>query len=198
MIVDRMTPATSAWFKPGRTSPASTASSSTFSSSVTRGTKARAASVWCAVSSWWQNSAMTGVGLFFDGASLGRREAHAVVLHDEGVEPFEGRVLAGDLLFEPVRRREDRLVEEGEEQLVLAGEVLVEAAQGLAGAVHHLLDGELLAGLRPAQQLEAGVEEALDPSLAAEPGRVQGPRHGEVAPSDRFGGGGRTCRGIVD
>jgi hypothetical protein len=103
-----------------------------------------------------------------------------------------------DLLLQPVRRREDRLVEEGEEQLMLAGEVLVEAAQRLPGAVHHLLDGELLAGLCPAQQLEAGVEEALDPSLAPEPGRVQGPRHGEVTPSDRLGGGGRTCRGIVD
>ena len=114
------------------------------------------------------------------------------------MEALEGRVLTGDLLFEPVRRRQDRLVEEGQEQLVLAGEVLVEAAQRLAGAVHHLLDGELLAGLRPAQQLEAGIEEALHPSLAAEPGRVQGTRHGQVAPPDRFGGGGRTCRGIVD
>ena len=138
------------------------------------------------------------MGLFFDALSLGRRKAHAVVLHDEGVESLEGRFLAGDLLFEPVRRREDRLVEEGEEQLVLAGEVLVEAAQRLAGAVHHLLDSELLAGLRPAQQLETGVEKALHPSLATEPGRVQGAGHGEVAPSDRFGSGGRSCRGIVD
>ena len=81
---------------------------------------------------------------------------------------------------------------------MLAGEVLVEAAQRLPGAVDHLLDGELLARLGPGQQLEAGVEEALDPSLAPQPGRVQGPGHGQVAPPDRLGGGGRTCRGIVD
>ena len=139
-----------------------------------------------------------GRGVVLRRPSLGRRQAHAVVLDDEGVQPFEGRALTGDLLFQPVRRREDRLVEEGEEQLVLAGEVLIEAAQRLPGAVHHLLDGELLAGLGPGQQLEAGVEEALHPSLAAEPGRVQGPRHGEVTPADRFGGGGRACRGIVN
>jgi hypothetical protein len=50
MIVDKMTPATSAWSRPERMSPASSASSSTFSRSVTRGTKAREASVWWAVS----------------------------------------------------------------------------------------------------------------------------------------------------
>ena len=63
---------------------------------------------------------------------------------------------------------------------MLAGEVLVEAAQRLPGAVDHLLDGELLAGLCLGQQLEAGIEEALHPSLAAEPGRVERPRHGQV------------------
>ena len=174
--------------------PASTASSSTFSRSVTRGTKAREASSG-GRSHWWQNSAITGVGLFFDGTSLRCGQAHAVVLDDKAVQPFERRVLAGELLLQAVRRREDRLVEEGQQELVLAGKVLVEAAQRLARAVHHLLDGELPAGLSPAQQLEAGVEEALDPSLAPEPGRVQGPRHGKITPSDRFGGGGRTCRG---
>ena len=53
------------------TSPDFAASSRTVSSRETRGTKARDASVWWAVSSWWQNSAITGVGLFFDGRPLG-------------------------------------------------------------------------------------------------------------------------------
>ena len=116
----------------------------------------------------------------------------------EAVEALEWCALASELLFEPVRRREDRLVEEGEEQLVLAGEVLVEAAERLPRAVHHLLDGELLAGLGPGEQLEPGIEEPLDPSLAPQPGRVEGARHGQVAPSDRLGGGGRAGRGVVN
>ena len=81
---------------------------------------------------------------------------------------------------------------------MLAGEVLVEAAQRLPGAIDHLLDGELLAGLGLGQQLEAGIEEALDPSLAAQPGRVERAGHGEVTPSDGLGGGGRSDRRIVD
>ena len=59
---------------------------------------------------------------------------------------------------------------------MLAPEVLVEAAQRLAGAIHHLLDGEVLAraGI---EQLGGGIEEALDPGLGPEPGRVERPRH---------------------
>ena len=82
---------------------------------------------------------------------------------------------------------------------MLAGEVLVEAAQGLTGAVDHLLDGELLAGLGARQQLEPCVQEALHPSLAPQPGRVEGPRHGEVAaPRRRVGGRGRARSGGLD
>ena len=98
-------------------------------------------------------------------------------------------LLGGNLLLEPLGRGADRLVEEGQEQLVLAGEVLVEAAQGLAGTVHDLLDGELLARLGAGQQLETCVEEALDPALAAHAGRVEGAGHGEVAPADGGVGG---------
>ena len=81
---------------------------------------------------------------------------------------------------------------------MLAGEVLVEAAQRLPGAVDHLLDGELLAGLGAGEQLEAGVEEALDPSLAPEPGRVEGAGHGEVPPAHRCVGGVGRRGGVVD
>ena len=42
------------------------------------------------------------------------------------VQPVEGGLLAVDLLLEPFRRGPDGLVEESQEQLVLAGEVLVE------------------------------------------------------------------------
>ena len=116
------------------------------------------------------------------GPALGRGQAHPVVLDDEAVEPLERGVLLGDLLLEAVGRRSDGLVEEGEEQLVLAGEVLVEAAQRLPRAVDHLLDGELLAGLGAGQQLEAGVEEALHPALAAHagPSRANGRRPGHA------------------
>ena len=73
---------------------------------------------------------------------------------------------------------------------MLAREVLVEAAQGLAGAVDDLLDGELLAGLGTGQQLEPGVEEPLHPAFAAHPGRVEGAGDGEVPPAHRRVGGG--------
>ena len=72
---------------------------------------------------------------------------------------------------------------------MLAGEVLVEAAQRLPRTVDDLLDGELLAGLGAGQQLEAGVEEALHPALAPQPGRVERPGHGEVPPAHRCVGG---------
>ncbi len=78
-----------------------------------------------------------------------------------------------DLPAHFVRRRADRLVEEGEQEFVLAGEVLVEAPQGLARTLHHVLHGEVPARLGARQQLEAGIEEALHPVLAPHAGGVQ-------------------------
>ena len=67
----------------------------------------------------------------------------------------------------------------------MPGEVLVEAAQRLPGAVDHLLDGELLAGLGARQELEPGIEEALHPALAADPGRVERAGDRQVPPAHR-------------
>ncbi len=55
---------------------------------------------------------------------------------------------------------------------MLPAEVLVEAAQRLAGALDHLLDGEVLARAL-VEELDGGVEEALHPALRPEAGRVQ-------------------------
>ena len=83
--------------------------------------------------------------------------------------------------------RPHRLLEQGQQQLVLAREVLVEAAQRLAGALDHVLDGELLAGV-VLHQLERGVEEALHPLLGpgALPGRATARRPARASvPGDR-------------
>jgi hypothetical protein len=56
---------------------------------------------------------------------------------------------------------------------VLAGEVLVEAAQRLPGALDHVLDGEVLARLVVHHQVDRGVEEALYPLLGPGPRRVE-------------------------
>ena len=75
--------------------------------------------------------------------------ADPVVLAGEHLESDERIVLRRDDLVEVFGGRADGLLEQREQQLVLAGEVLVEAPQGLAGAFDDLLDGELLLA-RPA------------------------------------------------
>ena len=65
-----------------------------------------------------------------------------------------------------VARLADGFLEQREEQLVLAVEVLVEPAHRLLGAVDDLLDRELGRPLF-VHQRERGVEEALDPLLGA-------------------------------
>ena len=139
---------------------------------------------WWAVSSWWQNSAMTGVGLFFDARRWERAGTSGSTRRRSGAAARR-RARGGDLLLQAVGRRADRLVEEGQEQLVLAGEVLVEAPQGLARTLHHLLHGEVPAGLGARQQLEPGIEEALHPVLAPHPGRVERPGDGKIPTADR-------------
>ena len=77
---------------------------------------------------------------------------------------FSGILLVGDQLAEVLGRRPHRLLEEREQQLVLAGEVLVEAAQRLTRPLDDFLDGELLVG-RALHELERRVEETLHPLL---------------------------------
>ena len=72
-------------------------------------------------------------GQAFDAVPCVGRTAEPVVLHHELVDALERVGLAFDALGQEVRRRPDRLLEEGEKQLVLAAEVLVEEAQRLAG-----------------------------------------------------------------
>ncbi len=129
-------------------------------------------------------------------AALGCGQAHPVVLDDEAVQPLERGALLGELVLEALGRRADRLVEERQQQLVLAGEVLVEAAQRLPGAVHDLLDREVTAGLGAGQELEAGVEEALHPALAPDTGRVEGAGNRQIPPAHR-GVGSRSGGGVV-
>ena len=94
---------------------------------------------------------------------------------------------------EVVGRLADRLLEQREEQLVLAVEVLVEAAQRLLRPVDDLLDRELGRALL-VDQLERGVEEALDALLGAGAGGVQAAGDGPLAPGRRV----RVLLGGVD
>ena len=69
---------------------------------------------------------------------------------------------------------------------MLAAEVLIEAAERLARAVHHLLDGEVLArtGI---EELGGGVEKALYPGFGPEPGGIERPRHRLLPPTETLG-----------
>jgi hypothetical protein len=113
------------------------------------------------------------------------RLAHLVVLQHEEVEALERVVLARDVLLEVLRGRADRLLEEREQELVLAGEVLVEAAQRLAGLLDDLLHRELL-GVGVHHQVERGIEEPLHPLLRALPRGIERPGHRHLPP--RAGG----------
>ena len=66
-----------------------------------------------------------------------------------------------------VRRRAHGLLEQGEQELLLPAEVLVEAPQRLARLLDDVLDREVLAGLAVAEKVESGVDEALDAVLGA-------------------------------
>ena len=93
----------------------------------------------------------------------------------ERAEPAERIGLRGDGSADVVAGLADGLLEQREHQLVLAVEVLVEAAQRLLRPVDDLLDREV--GRAPlVDQLERGVEEALHPLLGPGSGRVHTPR----------------------
>src|SRR5580704_17786078 len=118
-------------------------------------------------------------------APLWSGQAHAVVLDNEPVQSLKRSALLGQLVLEALGGGADRFVEERQQQLVLAGEVLVEAAQRLPGAVYDLLDGEVTARLGAGQELEAGVEEALHPAFAPDASRVEGSCDCHVPPPHR-------------
>ncbi len=140
------TPAIRRWSSPLRIAPASAASSSSSSSRVTRGTNAGR-----------RLARVLGEQLL---GELGHHHRRRVLCHprrrsrpdgtpgstrDEGAQPLERVVDALDGGGEVGRGGAHGLLEQGEQQLVLAGEVLVEAPQRLARALDDLLDGELLA-----------------------------------------------------
>ena len=114
-------------------------------------------------------------------ARLLRRIAPLVQPDRERVEAFERLGLGLDDGLQVVGRFADRLLEQREQQLVLAVEVLVEAAQRLLRPVDDLLDRELGRALL-VDQRERGVEEPLDALLGAGAGRVQAARYGPLAP----------------
>ena len=83
--------------------------------------------------------------------------------------------LGVDHLVQVVDGLGDGLLEQREQQLVLAVEVLVEAAQRLLRPFDDLLDRELGRALL-VDQLERGVDEPLRPLLGAGAGRAQAAR----------------------
>jgi hypothetical protein len=124
------------------------------------------------------------------------RPAHLVVLDRSPVQPDARVGLVGDDLAQVLGRRADRLLEQRQQQLVLAVEVLVEAAKRLPGPFHHLLDGEF--PTRGAvHQLLGGVEEALHAALGPFPGRPERPRHGMLTPARGHPGLRGTVRRVV-
>ena len=187
MIASSTIPAIGLRRSPGRMHPAASASSSTSPNSETSGSKARAASVGWLVSSCWAKSTITQV---VDSGSTGlarqRRTAQPVVLDHEPVDALQRVGLLVDLLAEELRRRAHGLLEQGQQQLVLAAEVLVEEAQRLTGALDHLVHGEVAPRLALVHQLEGGVEEPLQAVLRPGPGREQRPRHGLLTPAQRL------------
>ena len=78
-----------------------------------------------------------------------------------------------DLLPQVLRRRAHRLLEQGEQELVLAPEVLVEEPEGLAGALDHFVHGEIAAGLTLGHQIEGGIQESLEAVFGPGPGGEQ-------------------------
>jgi signal transduction histidine kinase len=91
----------------------------------------------------------------------------------ECAQPLEWPGLRRDGLAQILDRLADALLEQREQELVLAIEIMVEAAQRLLRAVDDLLDRELArAGL--VDQLERGIQEPLDLLLGARGARRSG------------------------
>ena len=74
-----------------------------------------------------------------------------------------------DRLADVVGRLANGLLEQRQEKLILAIEMLVEGAQRLLGAVDDLLDREVSRALL-VDEREGSVEECLDPLLGARAG----------------------------
>jgi hypothetical protein len=90
----------------------------------------------------------------------------------EGAKALDRLGLGFDGLADVLDRLPDGFLEEREQQLVLAVEVLVEPSQRLLRAVDDLLDREL-GGALGIDQLERGIQESLDTLLGARAGGAQ-------------------------
>ncbi len=99
-----------------------------------------------------------------------RRTAQPVVLDHEPMDALERIALVVDLLAQVLRRRADGLLEQGEQQLVLAAEVLIEEPEGLAGAFDDFVHGEVTAGFPLVHQFEGGIQKSLEAVLGPGPG----------------------------
>ena len=117
-------------------------------------------------------------------AALARRLDRIAPLVEPDRERAQARERIGlrvDDRADVVVRFTDGLLEQGEHELVLAVEVLVEAAERLLRAVDDFLDGELGRALL-VDELERGVEEALRALLGAGAGRGEASRNRAFAP----------------
>jgi hypothetical protein len=90
-------------------------------------------------------------------------------------------VNSADLVGGPAQR----VLEQGEQELVLPVELQVEAPQRLAGAVHDLLDGEVRAALFDDDRLRR-VEEPLNALRRAQFRGLDRPLHGPLLPGGFF------------
>ena len=138
------------------------------------------------------------------------RAADPVVLDDEPVDALERIGLLVDLGVEELRRGAHGLLEQGQEQLVLAAEVLVEEPQRLARTLDHLVHREVTPRLALGHELERGIEESLETVLGPGPGGEERARHRLLAAAQRLVAGHRLihvevwfghlhqCSGLVE
>src|SRR5262245_23850010 len=115
-------------------------------------------------------------------APRAQRLAPLVQADGEGAQPRQRLGLGGDRGAEVLDRLAHALLEQREQQLVLAVEVLVEPAQRLLRAVDHLLDREL-AGALLVDQGEGRLQQTLDALLRARTRGAQAPRDRSLAPA---------------
>src|SRR5262245_11867314 len=117
-------------------------------------------------------------------AACTERLAPLVETDREGAQARERLGLGLYGRTEILERLANALLEEREEQLVLAFEVLVEPAQGLLRAIDDLLDREL-ARAPFVDQRERRIQEALDALFGARARGLQTLRHRPVTPARR-------------
>ena len=118
-------------------------------------------------------------------AARPERLAPFVETDREGAQPLERFGFGLDGLAEVLERLADDLLEQREQQLVLAVEVLVEPAQRLLRAIDDLLDRELGRALL-VDQAERRVHQPLDALLGARARSAQAARDRPLTPTRRI------------